>query len=507
MKKNTVLIVDDQELNIDILRYMLEDTYEVYSAFNGKEALEVLDKTEVDLVLLDLVMPVMDGFEVLENIKKDQRFRNLPVIFITSETDSFSEAKGLSLGAVDYIRKPYESKIVGIKCKNHIENKMYRDDLESLVDERTKEIFASREAIIMAMSLLAEGRDQETGEHIKRMQNYTKIIANQILKNHPDLLSKEEVHYITSMAPLHDVGKINIPDQILLKPGKLTDEEFDVMKSHTTLGAEVIKETEEFMHGYKNTLHYAYEITAYHHEKYDGAGYPNGLRGDEIPISSGICSMADIYDALTSERPYKKAFSHEKAMEIITIGDGRVMPTHFNPIVLEAFKQVEQEIDEYRSSFNEKQNDGPIDKSAEKAKIENGELLLAHERLLLVKKMHEAEARAQVLFNATPLGASLWDSSYNLIDCNDESVRLHKLSSRQEYLDNFYDLLPEFQPDESVSAEKYRKSIKQAFEEGRCRFEYMHQTKDKEPIPCEITMVCVDYKGESHIACYTRKLL
>lgn len=506
MKRNTVLIVDDQEINVEILGSMLEGTYDVCTAFNGQEALEVLDKTAVDLVFLDLVMPVMDGFEVLENIKKDQRFRNLPVIFITSETDSFSEARGLSLGAVDYIRKPYDSKIVGIKCKNHIENKMYRDDLESIVEERTNEISASREAIIMAMSLLAEGRDQETGDHIKRMQNYTKIIANKIYKNNPGLLSKEEVYYITSMAPLHDVGKINIPDAILLKPGKLTDEEFEVMKSHTTLGAEVLKETEKFMRGYQNTLHYAFEITAYHHEKHDGTGYPSGAKGDEIPISSGICSLADVYDALTSERPYKKAFTHEKAVEIITVGDGRVMPAHFKPVVLEAFKQAEKEIDASRDSFFEKQNADPVKNPAEDVKLANNEVQLAHERLSLVKKMHEDEARAQVMFGALPLAASLWDKNYNLVDCNEEAVRIHKLSGKQEYLDWFHELLPQLQPDGSPSADKYQKNIKKAFETGYNRFEYTHQTKGKEPILSEVTMVRVDYKGESHVACYARDL-
>jgi len=329
---------------------MLEDLYNVYSALNGREALEVLDQTDVDLVLLDLVMPVMDGFETLENIKKEERFHNLPVIFITAETDTFNESKGLSLGAVDYIKKPYDSDIVRIKCKNHIENKMYRDDLEGVVEDRTKEIAASRQAIIMGMSLLAESRDQETGDHLKRMQTYTRILAAQVAKNHPELLSREELYYITLMAPLHDIGKVNIPDAILLKAGKLTDEEFDVMKSHTSLGAGVLKETEKFMQGYENTLHYACEIAGYHHEKYDGTGYPNRLKGDQIPISACICSLADIYDALTSERPYKKAFTHEQAMEIITVGDGRVMPSNFNPVVLEAFKQTEKEIDAYRSS-------------------------------------------------------------------------------------------------------------------------------------------------------------
>ena len=506
MKKNTVLVVDDQEINVDILCSMLEDTYNVHSAYNGQEALEILDKTDVDLVFLDLQMPVMDGFETLENIKKDRRFRNLPVIFLTSETDSFSEARGLNLGAVDYIRKPYDSTIVGIKCKNHIENKIYRDNLESVVEERTKEISASREAIIMGMSLLAEGRDQDTGDHIMRMQSYTKIIANRIANDHPELLSKEDVYYITLMAPLHDIGKVYIPDIILLKPGKLTDEEFDIMKSHTTFGAEILKETESFMQGYMNPLIYAYDIAAYHHERDDGTGYPIGLGKDKIPLSAMICSISDIYDALTSERPYKKAFSHEQAMETITVGDGRVMPAHFNPIVLDAFKMAEKEIDECRKSYQEKQDAGSAAEPVEAPKTENKEILLAQERLSVVKKMHESDARAQVLFNATPMGATLWDSQYNLVDCNREAVRIHNMSSKQDFLSGFNDLSPEFQPDGTPTKEKFRDSIEIAFEKGYQRLELVLQTKEGEPIPCEITMVRVDYRGENHVASYSRDL-
>ena len=506
MKKNTVLVVDDQEINVEILCSMLEDTYNVHSAYNGQEALEILDKTDVDLVFLDLQMPVMDGFETLEHIKMDQRFRNLPVIFLTSETDSFSEARGLTLGAVDYIRKPYDSMIVSIKCKNHIENKIYRDNLESVVQERTKEISASREAIIMGMSLLAEGRDQETGDHITRMQSYTKILAKKTAENHPEMLSKEDVYYTTLMAPLHDIGKVYIPDIILLKPGKLTDEEFDIMKSHTTFGAEILRETEKFMQGYKNPLLYAYDIAAFHHERYDGTGYPIGLQGDEIPVPAIICSLADIYDALTSERPYKKPFSHEQAMETITVGDGRVMPSHFSPEVLEAFVQAEREIDECRKAAIESQKAEAIAESSRGPVIENKEILLAQERLSAVKKMHESDARAQVLFNATPLVATLWDSKYNLVDCNQEAVRIHKMSGKQEFLDGFFDLSPEYQPDGTPTKEKFRDSIEKTFAEGHYRFQFMQQTKDGEPIPCEVTMVRVDYRGENHVACYSGDL-
>jgi len=506
MKRNTVLVVDDQEINVEILSSMLEDTYNVFSAYNGQEALDILDGADVDLVFLDLQMPVMDGFETLENIKKDRRFRNLPVIFLTSETDSFSEARGLNLGAVDYIRKPYDSMIVSIKCKNHIENKIYRDNLESVVEERTKEIAASREAIIMGMSLLAEGRDQETGDHITRMQSYTKILANKTENNHPELLSKEDVYYITLMAPLHDIGKVYIPDIILLKPGKLTDEEFDIMKSHTTFGAEILKETEKFMQGYKNPLLYAYDIAGFHHERYDGTGYPIGLEGDEIPLSAMICSLADIYDALTSERPYKKPFTHEQAMETITVGDGRVMPSHFNPVVLEAFKQAEKEIDECRRSALENQHAEVIAEKMEGPKIENKEIQLAQERLSTVKKMHESDARAQVLFNATPLVATLWDSNYNLVDCNQEAVRIHQMSGKQEFLEGFFDLSPEIQPDGTPTKEKFRDGIEKTFKDGQYRFPFMQQTKSGEPIPCDITMVRVDYKGEHHVACYSGDL-
>ena len=506
MKKNSVLVVDDQEINVEILCSMLEDTYNVHSAYNGQEALDILDKADVDLVFLDLQMPVMDGFETLENIKKDQRFRNLPVIFLTSETDTFSEARGLTLGAVDYIRKPYDSMIVSIKCKNHIENKIYRDNLESVVEERTKEIAASREAIIMGMSLLAEGRDQETGDHIMRMQNYTKILANRISKDHPELLSKEDVYYITLMAPLHDIGKVYIPDIILLKPSKLTDEEFDIMKSHTTFGAEILKETEKFMQGYMNPLIYAYDIAAFHHERDDGTGYPIGLSGKEIPLSAIICSLTDIYDALTSERPYKKPFTHEQAMETITVGDGRVMPNHFNPIVLEAFKEASEEIDECRKSYQEKQSTESVPEIFDDSRILSKEILQAQERLAVVKKMHESDARAQVLFNATPMGASLWDSKFNLVDCNQEAVRIHKMSNKQEFLKEFFALAPELQPEGTPTKEKFNDGIKKAFEEGFTRFDIVQQTKDGEPIPCEITMVRVDYRGENHVACYSRDL-
>ena len=350
IERKSILIVDDQKENITVLKNLLDDTYEIFAALNGKSALRVMKVARIDLVLLDLVMPVMDGFETLRQMKMDEKLVNIPVIFITSEMEDAKESTGLSLGAVDYIKKPYNPTIINIKVKNQLENKMYRERLEQLVDIRTQEIEASREAIIMGMSYLAEGRDHETGGHIKRMQQYTRIIANQIVEDFPEALSMEEAKSIVLLAPLHDIGKVNIPDSILLKEDTLTPEEFNLMKSHTTLGAEVLKRTENLLHEYSNFLKHAIDIAEGHHEKYDGSGYPKGLKGDEIPISACISSISDIYDALTSKRPYKRAFSHEEALDIIFNGDGRVEPSHFNPIVLESFKKVCNKFNEIKQS-------------------------------------------------------------------------------------------------------------------------------------------------------------
>ena len=353
--RNSILLVDDQKENITNLKSILDDNYQIYAALNGESALKVMEKNNIDLVLLDLIMPVMDGFETITEMKKNPKLASIPVIFITAEYDSFNEAKGLALGAMDYVKKPYDPDIVQIKVKNQIEHKMYRDNLEHLVSERTKEVVATRDAIIIGMSLLAEGRDEGTGTHIKKVQHYTEIIAREITKNYPERLPKSEADKIIALSPLHDVGKVFVSDSVLLKPAKLTDEEFEMMKSHTYLGAKVLKETEKFIDISSNFFEYAVQMAGGHHEKYDGSGYPHHLTGDEIPLAAGICAVADIYEALTSERPYKRAFTHEEAYNIIVNGDGRVEPTHFHPCVLESFIAKEKEINECRIKINEEE--------------------------------------------------------------------------------------------------------------------------------------------------------
>lgn len=344
---NSILIVDDSKENIDGLRSILDDKYKVYVALSGEKALEIMERVTPDLVLLDVVMPGMGGFGTLERMKNNQKLANIPVIFITGATDAFNEARGLKIGAVDYITKPYNPDIVVIKVENHIDNKMNRDNLERLVELRTEELFQSRQAVILGMSLLAEGRDKGTGDHIKRMQKYTEILASEVNRVDPIAFPLSELKQTILYAPLHDIGKVCVPDHILLKPSRLTDEEFEMIKQHTVFGTEVLRKTEYLLTSENDTLRVAIEICESHHEKYDGTGYPNNLKGKKIPMSARIVALTDIYDALTSKREYKPAFSHEQACDIILNGDGRTMPNHFAPEVLSAFKSVSKKFEEF----------------------------------------------------------------------------------------------------------------------------------------------------------------
>ncbi len=344
-KESIVLIVDDVKENIDALIEILQEQYKVRAALNGKMAISSMHKTKPDIVLLDISMTDMDGFEVLKYMKGNEELCNIPVIFVTAKSNTESEEKGLLLGAVDYVTKPYNADIVKIKVKNHLELKMYRDELEEIILQRTEEVRHSRDAIIVGMSLLAENRDQVTGKHIQRMKKYTEILTYKILDIYPEIISRDYADKTILFSPMHDIGKVGIHDNILQKKGKLTDEEFAEMKSHTTMGAELLRKTNQFLNESTDWLDISVEIAECHHEKYDGTGYPLGLSGENIPLSARIVSLADVYDALTSERPYKKKFSHEEAMDIILIGDGRTMPKDFDPKVLEAFRLTNKEFD------------------------------------------------------------------------------------------------------------------------------------------------------------------
>jgi putative two-component system response regulator len=342
-----IIAVDDVQLNLDILEAILDTEYDVTSVTSGKEALEIMDEDQPDLVLLDLSMPEMDGFEVLRRMRGNPITERIPVVIVTAEQDDYSEEKGLNLGAVDYIRKPYNSDIIRIKIRNHIELKTYRDNLASMVEKRTQQLIASHEAIIMGMSLLSESRDGITGAHIARIKEQTRLLTTKISELHPDLLDKELANQITTYSPLHDVGKVGIPDSVLKKSGGLTREEFDLMKSHTWGGGDLLRQMVEFLvPEHRKPLKVAIDIAECHHERYDGTGYPDGLSGDEIPLAARIVALPDVYDALRSTRSYKRGFTHEEALDIILKGDGRTDPAHFDPTVLEAFREVHMEIAE-----------------------------------------------------------------------------------------------------------------------------------------------------------------
>lgn len=344
----TVMIVDDTVTNIDILVETLGETYTLSVAMDGESALEAMAERLPDLILLDIMMPGMDGYEVCEHLKQKDETRSIPIIFLTAMTGEGDEARGLALGAVDYITKPFKPGLVKARVRNQLELKHHRDHLEELVKERTRELELTQEVTIESMASLAEYRDPETGGHIKRTRNYLRVLSNQ-MKKHPDFegfLTDSTIDLLYQSAPLHDIGKVAIEDRILLKHGKLTDEEFDKMKKHTVYGRDAIHVAAKKL-GRDSFMRYAEEIAYSHQEKWNGSGYPLGLAGEDIPVSGRLMAVADVYDALISHRVYKKPFSHTKAVNIILEGKG----SHFDPEIVEGFMAVQEEFRQIALQF------------------------------------------------------------------------------------------------------------------------------------------------------------
>ncbi|MBF0226771.1 MAG: two-component system response regulator [Desulfobacterales bacterium] len=332
-----VMVVDDIEANVDVLLEALSDDYKVSVAMDGETALEDILENMPDLILLDVMMPNIDGYEVCKRLKEQTQTENIPVIFLTALSDEQNEAKGLSLGAVDYITKPFNPELVRSRVKNHLKLKLYQDNLEKIVDERTRELQVTQEVVIQSMGTLAEYRDPETGGHIKRTQNYIKVLCER-LRYHPKFshyLNNATIDLIYKSAPLHDIGKVGVKDSILLKPGKLTNEEFEEMKKHTIYGKEAICASNQKL-GQNSFLAIAEEIAYNHHEKWNGTGYPRKLKGEEIPIASRIMAVADVYDALISKRVYKEPYSHEYARNILFEEKGK----HFDPEIIDIFIEI-----------------------------------------------------------------------------------------------------------------------------------------------------------------------
>jgi len=339
-----ILITDDVEMNRMILAGILEETYDIIEAGNGQQTLDILasERVKPDLILLDIVMPVMDGLETLEHIKGTPALRDIPVIFITAETEN--EAKGLSGGAVDYILKPFEPDIVCMRVATQIELSRHRHHLEQMVAEKTAEVVATKEIFMEIMADLIECRSAESGQHVKRTKDLSALLLMLLVEDSPymEQLRGQDCSAIVKAVPLHDVGKISIPDHILLKPGKLTDEEFEIIKTHTTEGAGIIDTL--IASGIDDEYtHHCHDICRHHHERWDGTGYPMGLKGQEIPLSARVVALVDVYDALVSERCYKKAMSHEDAVKIIEESSG----THFDPAVVDVFLPIHEAFRKY----------------------------------------------------------------------------------------------------------------------------------------------------------------
>lgn len=347
--KCTVLVVDDTPDNLSLMSNLLRTDYRVKLAPSGERALQIVaGDSKPDLILLDIMMPDMDGYEVLRRLQFNPDTADIPVIFLTAMSASQDESVGLELGAVDYITKPINPAIVMARVRNHLQLKRARDFLEhhnkfleQEIASRTRAVSELQDATIRAMASLAETRDNETGNHIRRTQHYVEALARN-LQNHPrftDELTDTNIETIFKSAPLHDIGKVGIPDRILLKPGKLTPEEFEIMKTHTTLGRDAIVAAESETTQDNPFFRYAKEITYSHQEKWDGSGYPEGLMGNNIPLSARLMAVADVYDALISERVYKPAYTHENAVEIIRNGRG----SHFDPDMVDAFLTLSEE--------------------------------------------------------------------------------------------------------------------------------------------------------------------
>lgn len=341
----TILIVDDAPENLSLLSDLLQPYYQVRAANSGLRALRAaITDPQPDLILLDVIMPSMDGYEVISQLKADPHTANIPVIFVTAMESSEDEEHGLALGAMDYITKPIKPAIVLARIKTHLDLKAASDwlhdrnkVLEAEIAQRMEDNLIIQDVTIRALAHLAETRDPETGNHLLRTQSYIQILALQ-LQNHPrfqHFLTANNIQNMVKSAPLHDIGKVGIPDNILLKPGKLTADEWEVMKTHSYLGFRAIELAEQDAERPLEFLNIAKDISRYHHEKWDGSGYPDGLQGDAIPISARLMALADIFDALVSERAYKPAFPIEKVIETISQGRERF----FDPDIVDAFLQ------------------------------------------------------------------------------------------------------------------------------------------------------------------------
>ncbi|WP_315067655.1 response regulator [uncultured Clostridium sp.] len=332
-----IVIVDDNVTNLKFAEQTLKPYYKVTLLTSAAQTMKFLSKRTPDLILLDINMPEINGYEIFSKIKSIDRLKQIPIIFLTALNDVESELKCLKLGALDFISKPFAPELMLSRIKIHLELATYRKNLEFLVNEKTRTIERLQDSMVVGLAELVECRDGETGGHIKRTAKYLEILVRAMLNAgfYADILTEEYIHNIIRSAPLHDIGKIGISDNILLKQGDFDKNERDYMKQHTTLGGMALQKVIDATDG-ENFLYVAKDMALCHHEKWDGTGYPSGISGHSIPLCARIMAIADVYDALTSKRPYKKPFLHSKAVDIIVNSSG----THFEPCIVDVFESV-----------------------------------------------------------------------------------------------------------------------------------------------------------------------
>lgn len=362
-EQNTILVVDDSEINRRLLGTLCENLgCHVLTAGSGPEAIQQTVDHKPDLILLDVMMPGMSGFEVVEHLKSDHTTEHIPVIMVTALDSRGDRIAGIAKGADDFLTKPIDYEELELRVRNNLKVKRYHDllkqqstILEDKVASRTRDLQTAFERLseahakisegyvetIYRLTLMAEFKDVDTGSHIKRISRYTRELAAALS------MSPDFIEVITYASTMHDIGKIGIPDSVLLKPGELTPQEWDMMKTHSIIGAKVIGNSES------PYLKMAEEIALTHHERWDGSGYPAGLKGEEIPLSGRIMNIVDQYDALRNRRLYKPALSHEQVVKIIVEGDGRTMPSHFDPAILQTFRAMHERFNEIYESLKE----------------------------------------------------------------------------------------------------------------------------------------------------------
>ncbi len=342
----SILVIDDTPGNLSLLNQLLREHYRVKLANSGPRGLELAAMAPPDLILLDIMMPDMDGYQVFQRLQSDPATRRIPVIFLTAKVGAEDEERGLAMGAVDFIHKPIAPSVVLARVRTHLQIRHWQTFLEDKsawlqqeVESRVSEVFRLQEATIRVMVSLAEFRDECTGNHIRRTQDYVRLLADYLSRQPRDagFLMPEQIDRIAKASPLHDIGKIAIPDHILLKPGRHTPEEFAIMQTHSVKGESMLLRSLHEMGGDNAMLRFACQIARSHHERWDGGGYPDGLAGEAIPLAARLMAVADVYDALRSRRPYKKAFDHAEAVDIIVQGKG----SHFDPLLVEAFLALE----------------------------------------------------------------------------------------------------------------------------------------------------------------------